>query len=59
MEWQGELTTWLYLGAHGFKHESKINIDEKPCSSIAATGLGSYDYWIEDDGIPERERERK
>jgi hypothetical protein len=50
-----DMTTWLHLGAHGFKPETQIELDTQPCPSVAATGLGSYKYWIENDGI-ERER---
>lgn len=50
------MTLWLHLGAHGFKPETKLDISSLPCPSVAATGLGSYRYWLENDGI-ERERE--
>ncbi len=36
--------TNLRLGAHGFKPETHHDLTKRPCTAVAATGLGSYDY---------------
>lgn len=46
------MATWLVLGGHGFKPETRYNIELQPCPTILATGLGSYKYWFEEDGVP-------
>lgn len=37
----------LRLGAHGFQPEIKRDLNIAPCSTVAATGLGSYKYHVE------------
>jgi len=34
----------LTLGAHGFKPETKFDLNVSPCPTVGATGLGSYKY---------------
>jgi len=41
----------LIMGAHGFQKEIRYDLSKSVCPTIAETGLGSYNYWIEDDGI--------
>ena len=41
-----ESSPQLRMGAHEFKPETMIDLDKSPCPTIAATGLGSYDYEI-------------
>lgn len=46
------MSIWLVLGAHGFKPQTRYNLDKGPCPTIAATGVGSYKYWFETDDMP-------
>lgn len=38
----------LRLGAHGFQKEKVRNLSSEPCSTVMATGLGSYKYGLEE-----------
>lgn len=51
------MTTWLILQAHGFQKERRLNLDTTPCSTIAATGMTSFGYRIEDDGKPMKRKQ--
>lgn len=44
------MTLWLVMGGHGYKAEARYDCMISPCPTVAATGLGSYNYWLESDG---------
>lgn len=46
-----EVTLQLIMGGHGYKGETRYDLSVSPCPTLAATGLGSYNYWLEDDGM--------
>jgi DNA (cytosine-5)-methyltransferase 1 len=52
---EAKVTIWLVLGAHGYKGETRFDLSLSPLPTLAASGLGSYNYWIEDDGMIARQ----
>lgn len=45
------MTLWLCLSAHGYKPITRHSLD-RPSITILQSGLGSWIYWFEDDGMP-------